>query len=93
MNESEVMKLEGMEAPSGIAFHQGKLVYFADNRVYEVDEAGNRLVKAYIPVQYAMVNTRAACSEAGVSERYFEGWRINPDCIDADGQRIAGYAG
>lgn len=66
MNESEVMKLEGMEAPSGIAFHQGKLVYFADNRVYEVDEAGNRLVKAYIPVQYAMVNTRAACSEAGV---------------------------
>ena len=66
MNESEVMKLEGMEAPSGMAFYQGKLVYFADNRVYEVDEAGNRLVKAYIPVQYAMVSTSAACSEAGV---------------------------
>lgn len=66
MNESEVMKLEGMEAPSGMAFYQGKLVYFADNRVYEVDEAGNRLVKAYIPVQYAMVSTSAACSEVGV---------------------------
>lgn len=66
INESEVIKLEGMEAPSGMAFYQGKLIYFADNRVYEVDEAGNQLVKAYIPVQYAMVNTRAACSEAGV---------------------------
>ena len=65
-NESEVMKLEGMETPSGMAFYQGKLIYFADNRVYEVDEAGNRLVKAYIPVQYAMVSTSAACSEAGV---------------------------
>lgn len=66
INESEVIKLEGMEAPSGMAFYQGKLIYFADNRVYEVDEAGNQLVKAYIPVQYAMVNTRAVCSEAGV---------------------------
>lgn len=66
INESEVIKLEGMEAPSGMAFYQGKLIYFADNRVYEVDEAGNQLVKAYIPVQYAMVSTSAACSEAGV---------------------------
>lgn len=64
--EKLVEQIEDGVSPSGLAGHKQSVVYLESSKVMLVDENGNDLVKAYMPIQYAHTSTPSACSESGM---------------------------
>ena len=64
--EKLVEQIEDGNSPSGLAGYKQSVVYLEDSKVMLVDENGNDLVKAYMPIQYAHTSTPSACSESGM---------------------------
>lgn len=64
--EKQLGQIENGLSPSGLAGYKQSVVYLEDSKVMLVDENGNDLVKAYMPIQYAHTSTPSACSENGL---------------------------
>lgn len=64
--EKQLGQIKDGISPSGMAGYKQSVVYLEDSKVMLVDENGNDLVKAYMPIQYAHISTPSACSENGM---------------------------
>ena len=64
--EKQLGQIENGVSPSGLSGYKQSAVYLEDSKVMLVDENGNDLLKAYMPIQYAHTSTPSACSESGM---------------------------
>lgn len=64
--EKQLGQIENGLSPSGLAGYKQSVVYLEGSKVMLVDENGNDLVKAYMPIQYAHTSTPSACSKNGM---------------------------